>query len=114
MKPSLKIVAQRRLPERPSLGKHELDVLDALDAAVAVHEGRTVASLNAAGLPIRPDGSPYRPTRDPGEAHRLMEKYVERMAKRPHAWIAIGANGRAEVGNTASIATCKVVVNSER
>lgn len=82
----------------PPIRKRSRNELDALDAAVAVSQGQAVASLGPGGLAVRPDGSPYQPTRQPGEAQRLIDHYVQRLVKLPHAWIAVGANGRAEFG----------------
>ena len=84
--------------------------LDRLDAEVAAGEGSAVATVDAAGFAVSPDGSRYRPTRDAADGMRLISKHVQRLSKIAHQWIAVGSNGRAEVGATPLIAACRVAV----
>lgn len=86
--------------------------LDQMDAAIALLEGTGIATLDAEGKAVRGDRTPYRPTRDRGEAMRLMDKYIVRMAKLNGAWAAVGADGRAHLGPTSLIAICRAVVSN--
>jgi hypothetical protein len=83
--------------------------LDRIDAAVALIEGPDVAALDQEGRAVRPDMTPYKPTRERGEAMRLMDKHITRMAKLSGGWAAIGLNGRAYVGPTSLIAICAAI-----
>ena len=87
--------------------------LDALDSAVAAIERAAVATEGARGGAKHLDRSPYRPTRDPGEALRLIDKYISRVQKVNGAWAAVGPNGRACVGDTLPIAVCKAVAEAQ-
>jgi len=80
--------------------------LDRIDAVIALLEGPTIAMLNGAGKAVRPDMTPYQPTREWGEAMRLMDKYISRLARLNNGWAAVDRNGRAHVGPTALIAIC--------
>ncbi len=84
--------------------------LDLLDCAVARIEGFAVTPLNPDGKAADGDQSPYRPTRDPGEALRLMDKYIDRVVRTRAAWAAVGPSGRACVGPTLPIAVCIAIV----
>jgi hypothetical protein len=86
--------------------------LDSLDSAIAGIEGPTVAFVGTNGEALCPDSSPYRPTRDPNEALRLLDKYIDRVVKLNGAWAAVGPCGRACVGPTLPIAVCKAIVEA--
>lgn len=86
---------------------------DLLDAAVARLEGPEVAAISGWGRALRPDGTPYQPTRQCEEAARLMEKYVCRLIKLNGRWAAVGCDGRAHVGLTFPVAVCKAVAAIE-
>ena len=80
--------------------------LDRIDAVIALLEGPGIAVLNGEGRAVRPDMTPYQPTREWGEAMRLMDKYISRLVRLSDGWAAVDRNGRAHVGPTALIAIC--------
>lgn len=84
--------------------------LDLLDSVVAKIEGPVIAMVNSTCVAKRLDQSPYRPTRDPHEALRLMDKYIGRVVKMNGGWAAVGPNGRACIGPTLSIAVCIAII----
>ena len=86
--------------------------LDQLDSEIARIEGRSVAHVPIMGGPPGKQPEPYRPTRDPDEALRLVEKYIARVIRLDHGWAAIGPNGRACTGPTLPIAVCMAVVEA--
>jgi hypothetical protein len=86
--------------------------LNSLDSAIATIEGPEVATLNSSGHAVRLDQSPYQPTRDPGEALRLVEKYIYKIQKVNGGWLAVGSNGRACPGATLPIAVCAAIANA--
>ncbi len=80
--------------------------LDRIDAVIALLEGPGIAILNGEGKAVRPDMTPYQPTREWGEAMRLMDKYISRLVRLSDGWAAVDRNGRAHIGPTALIAIC--------
>jgi len=88
------------------------DDLDLLDSAIAEIEGSPTATVTSSGEALRLDRSPYRPTRDPDEALRLMDKYIARVVRTKDAWAAVGPSGRACVGPTLPIAVCIAIVEA--
>ena len=86
--------------------------LDFLDSAIAEIEGSATATLSSNGKAIRGDQSRYRPTRDPDEALRLMDKYIARVVRTNDAWAAVGPSGRACVGPTLPIAVCMAIAEA--
>jgi len=86
--------------------------LDVLDSAVAEIEGSAIANVRSSEEAIRRDRSQYRPTRDPDEALRLMNKYIARVVRMKDAWVAVGPSGRACVGPTLPIAVCMAIVEA--
>ena len=87
--------------------------LDALDQAIARIEGFPLAICSCSGNAIRPDRSPYTPTRDADETLRLLAKYVTKLIRmNDGVWAAVGPNGRACVGSTVSVAICRAIVEA--
>jgi hypothetical protein len=86
--------------------------LDLLDSAIAEIEGTATALVNSAGEAMGPSRTPYRPTRDPNEALRLMDKYISRVVRTKDAWAAVDRGGRACVGPTLPIAVCLAIVGT--
>ena len=87
--------------------------LDLLDSAIARIEGPPTAIVDATGEALRPDRSPYRPTRDPQEALRLAEKYIARVVRLDRGWAAVGPGGRACTGPTLPVAVCIAIVEAQ-
>lgn len=93
-----------------SKSNEDLDILDSLLARL---EGSPAFGIGSDGGAIYADRSPYRPTRTPAEALRLMEKYIAKVIRMDDGtWAAIGPSGRACAGETLSIAVCKAIVES--
>ena len=86
--------------------------LDFLDSTVAGIEGLPIATLNSAGAAIRPDQSPYRPSRDPDEILRLINKYIDRVVRLNDGWVAVGKSGRACSAATLPIAVCMAIIEA--
>jgi hypothetical protein len=80
--------------------------LDRIDAVIALLEGPGIAALDGEGRAVRPDMTPYQPTREWGEAMRLMDKYITRLVRLSDGWAAVDRNGRAHAAPTALIAVC--------
>ncbi len=86
--------------------------LDLLDSAIAGIEGLSPEESATEGKATRRKRAQYRPTRDPDEALRLMDKYIARVVRTRDAWAAVGPSGRCCVGPTLPIAVCMAIVEA--
>ena len=87
--------------------------LDGIDYAIAQIEGFSAAFLDSFGQTRHIDQSLYRPSRDPIEAFRLMEKYILKIVRLERGWAAVGLSGRCSSGPTLPIAVCIAVIEAQ-